>query len=427
MTAMRSILYLAHRLPYPPNKGDKLRSFNCLRYLAKRHRVFLATFVDSAADRAYVSALQQFCAGHCVVPLWSPAARLRSLTALVTGEPLTTRYYRSAKLKRWIDATLRAERIDTAVVFCSAMAQYIDDIPNLRVIADFVDVDSAKWAEYADLSRWPVSWLYRREAKNLLAFERMAAARSSKVLFVTQAEAELFRTLAPECANQIEVSSNGVDAAYFDPEQDCASPYRSDEIPIVFTGAMDYRPNVQAVRWFVSEVLPALAAYWPNVRFHIVGSRPVSKVTALRATNVVISADVPDIRPYMRHASVAVAPLKVARGVQNKILEAMAMARPVVASNACVAALGAMPGRDLHAAGSAREFVEKINLLLTDIGHAKAMGVSARQYVLTEHDWATNLALIDRYVDRSDTAARGAAVLGSPFLEQSAGRVVADT
>jgi len=423
VTAMRSLLYLAHRLPYPPNKGDKLRSFNCLRYLAKRHRVFLATFVDSAADRAYVSALQQFCAGHCVVPLWSPAARLRSLTALVTGEPLTTRYYRSAKLKRWIDATLRAERIDTAVVFCSAMAQYIDDIPNLRVIADFVDVDSAKWAEYADLSRWPVSWLYRREAKNLLAFERMAAARSSKVLFVTQAEAELFRTLAPECANQIEVSSNGVDAAYFDPEQDCASPYRSDEIPIVFTGAMDYRPNVQAVRWFVSEVLPALAAYWPNVRFHIVGSRPVSKVTALRATNVVISADVPDIRPYMRHASVAVAPLKVARGVQNKILEAMAMGVPLVSTTVGCEGLNVRHGEHLLVADTPEAFSAAVVETLQSEDLARAMGEAGRDHVERGFGWDR----IDRDVDRSDTAARGAAVLGSPFLEQSAGRVVADT
>ncbi|MBC7395173.1 MAG: TIGR03087 family PEP-CTERM/XrtA system glycosyltransferase, partial [Variovorax sp.] len=255
---MANVLYLVHRLPYPPNKGDKLRSYHLLRYLVARHRVFLGTFVDDPDDEVHVDTLRSLCAGLHVARLNPGSAKLASLAGLLRGEPLTLHYYDDAGLRRWVAQTLATQAIDAAVVFSSSMAQYAEGHSGLPMLVDFVDVDSAKWAGYAGSHRWPMSWLYRREGTLLLAYERAVTARAHRAFFVTEQETSLFASLAPECASTIESMGNGVDAQFFAPDAARESPFSAGELPLVFTGAMDYWPNVDAVRWFTTDVLPAL-------------------------------------------------------------------------------------------------------------------------------------------------------------------------
>ena len=386
------VLFLAHRIPYPPNKGDKLRAYRVLTHLAARHRIHLGTFVDDRDDFRHVQTLRETCASVCAEWLDPRLARIRSLRGLASREALSLPYYRNAALRRWVEQTVRDRRIDTAVVFSSVMAQYVIQMPQLRVLIDFVDVDSAKWTEYARARRWPLSWLYRREGRRLLDFERRAAERASRAFFVTDAEVALWRRLAPDCATRVDAVGNGVDTRYFSPDFACGSPFAAATLPIVFTGAMNYWPNVDAVRWFAEGILPRVRAARPTARFYIVGMSPAPAVTALASDAVHITGTVDDVRPYLRHAAAIVAPLRLARGIQNKVLEAMAMGRPVVASAACAAPIDAIPGRHLLTASDADEFAASLITLLGDPEQAAAIGRAARERIVSHYDWNAQLA-----------------------------------
>lgn len=406
---MEPVLYLTHRIPFPPNKGDKVRSFHLLEFLASRYRVHLGTFVDDPADLVHVAQLREYCATSKVVAIRPALARIRSLTGFWTGEALTLHYYRDASLDTWVRTVVREQGIRKAVVFSSAMAQYVSGIDGLRVVVDFVDVDSAKWVQFGRARRWPLSAVFAREAGRLLAFERVVARRADASVFVTRGEAELFRKLAPECASRVCHAANGVDTNFFCPQQDLPNPYGADEEAIVFTGAMDYWPNVDAVCWFARESLPAILAERPRARFYVVGMAPSAAVQALaRNSHIVVTGRVPDVRPYLQHARVVVAPLRVARGIQNKALEAMAMARPVVISAGAAGALSAVPGREIEVAGNALEFAQK-TLAVMDPSRGDLVGAAARARVMADYDWATNLAPFDALLRSPATARSGAA------------------
>ena len=414
---MASILYLVHRLPYPPNKGDKVRSYHLLKHLAARHRVFLGTFVDDPDDARHVNALRPLCVDLHVEPLHPRAARIRSLSGLLHDEALTLPYYRNANFVAWVEGIVRDQRPDAAVVFSSAMAQYVPAELGLRTLVDLVDVDSAKWTQYAGNHRWPLSWLYAREGRKLFEFERATVRRATHSFLVTDAEVELFLGQAPECVGRVDAVGNGVDFEFFSLDHGFASPYDATETPIVFTGAMDYWPNVDAVTWFATDVLPALVARVPSLRFTIVGMRPTPAIQALAGTHIVVTGAVPDVRPYLAHAAVVVAPLRIARGVQNKVLEAMAMARPVIASAACAGGIDATPGSDFLIGASATEFVESVVALVADPSRAVAIGEAARRRVLERYSWDARLAAIDAHLDRdpleagrTDVAAAGASL-----------------
>lgn len=409
---MSNLLYLVHRLPYPPNKGDKVRSYHLLKHLSQRHRVFLGTFVDDPADEAYVNTVRAVCPDLHVARLNPRTARLRSLTGLLTHQALGLRYYQDADLQTWVNQMLATHKMDAAIVFSSVMAQYVlrasgNTLPPMLV--DFVDVDSAKWTQYAASRPWPLSWLYRREGARLLNYERAVAVRAQRSFFVTENETALFRNMAPESANRVGVISNGVDADYFSPDPACASPFAGrgmhpEQIPLVFTGAMDYWPNIDAVTWFVKHILPILRQAWPQLRFYIVGRSPSPAVLALASSAVVVTGTVPDVRPFLQHAAVVVAPLRVARGIQNKILEAMAMARPVVASQSCVEAIDARPGEELISAAEAADFVREIDALLKAPVRATAMGQSGRQRVVQSYSWDAHLGCLDEYLSDQSLA-----------------------
>ncbi len=398
---MANILYLVHRLPYPPNKGDKVRSYHLLKHLARQHRVFLGTFIDDPEDEAHVDTVRSLCANLHVSRLNPRWARISSLNALLSGDPLSLRYYRCSALADWVSHTCRAHHIDAAVIFSSAMAQYVMDFQRLPTLIDFVDVDSAKWTQYAPRHRWPLSWLYRREGRLLLNYERRMAARSARSYFVTENEAAFFCEQAPECQVRVEAMCNGVDSEYFSPEKSRPSPYRTDELPIVFTGAMDYLPNVDAVSWFAGKVLPGILERWPKARFYIVGRSPAAQVLALASEKVVVTGTVPDVRPYLQHAAAVVAPLRIARGIQNKILEAMAMARPVIASADCAAAVNAEKGTELLIAGSPAEYIAELSRVLDTPDSAIAIGHAARQRVVERYSWEAHLGAIDKYLPAS--------------------------
>jgi sugar transferase (PEP-CTERM/EpsH1 system associated) len=390
------LLYLVHRLPYPPNKGDKVRSFNLMKHLARRHQIYLGTFIDDPADEVWLDEVRKYCVDMHVARLSPRMAKLRSLRGLFSGEALSLPYYRDASLRDWVESTLG---LDAAVVFSSVMADYIPNMTRLPTLVDFVDMDSAKWTQYATTHRWPLSWLYRREGERLLAFERDVARRARHSFFVTEAECDLFRQAAPESTGRIDAMCNGVDAEFFSPDHAFVSPYRAGEIPVVFTGAMDYWPNVDAAVWFAGEILPRLRQRNSSIRFYVVGRSPDPAVQALAGDGVVVTGTVDDVRPYLAHAAVVVAPLRIARGIQNKVLEAMAMAKPVIASTACAGPIAAELGTELLAADTIDDYIAQIESLLADPAHADNIGTAARRRVLASYSWDAHLALIDRHLE----------------------------
>jgi sugar transferase (PEP-CTERM/EpsH1 system associated) len=400
---MANLLYLVHRLPYPPDKGDKVRSYHLLKHLASGHNVFVGTFIDDPDDECHIETVASMCSGLHVARLHPAFARPASLGALLSQEPLTLRYYRNVGLQRWVDKTCSGRGIDAVLVFSSVMAQYTKDLLHLPLLVDFVDVDSVKWDQYSTRHRWPISWLYRREGALLLAYERKIAARAERSFFVTENETALFRQLAPESKASVEAVRNGVCGEYFSVSSERASPFRSDQkasdgeahLAIVFTGAMDYWPNIDAVTWFAREVMPLLLRVCPAARFHIVGRNPVAAVKALVCEFVAVTGTVSDVRPYLQHAGVVVAPLRVARGVQNKVLEAMAMQCPVVVSETCAQGIDAREGVELLTAATPQSFVDQIEKLLRDPELAMTIGRAARSCVLRNYSWNVNLSRID--------------------------------
>jgi len=396
---MANILYLVHRIPYPPNKGDKVRSYHLLRHLLQNHRVFLGTFLDDPEDEVHVATLQAMCPDLHIERIQPRLARARSLKGFLSGDALSLAYYDRSAMHRWVQRTLEQHRMDASVVFSSVMAQYAQPLlPGVPMVVDFVDVDSAKWSEYAPAHRWPMSAVYRREGARLLAYERAVAAQASRSFFVTPNETALFLGKAPEVADRVQSLSNGVNADFFAPVPNRVNPFPVEELAVVFTGAMDYWPNIDGVRWFVDDMLAQLRISNPRVRFYVVGRSPSPQVQALASDHVVVTGTVPDVRPYLQHAAVVVAPLRVARGIQNKILEAMAMEQPVITVSSCADAIGADADQGLLRADTPADFVQAVQQLLSQPESAKVVGAAARRYVLNHYSWEAHLKGIDAYL-----------------------------
>ena len=398
---MEHLLYLTHRLPYPPNKGDKIRSWHFLAHLATRYHVHLGTFIDDPVDAAHVPHLEQTCASVCAIPMNPRWRRLASLRGLFTGEALSLAYYRDRALAAWVTEVLRRHDPRRVLVFSSPMGQYIDaeDAAARRVVVDFVDVDSAKWRAYAAQSGAIARFIYQREADRLFDWEASLAARASVSTFVSPAEASLFNSLLPRPLSSVTHIDNGVDLGYFDPEHPMPDPWPDGGTRLVFTGAMDYRANVDAVVWFCQEIWPGIRRHLPNATFAIVGARPAAEVSALtRHAGVIVTGTVPDVRPWLRYAGVMVAPLRIARGVQNKVLEAMAMGLPVVGTRAAFEGIAVSPSPALRIADDAAQFAVAARALIAcDRAGADAL----RTQVAREHDWGTHLARLQALVEKS--------------------------
>ena len=382
------LLCLFHRVPFPPDKGEKLRGYHLLAALAERFTLEVGAFFDEG-DRA---AAEAFLARHAerweLVPLRPSRALLRGGLALAAGEALSAGYFRDRRLARFVEAAGRRGAA-AAYVFSGPMAQYVRH-PGARArlpfLLDLVDVDSAKWAALARRRPFPFGPLYALEAGRLAAFEGGAAAAAACVSLVTEAEAALFRRLQPQIpAERVVVIENGVDTEFFAPR-----PRQPDAPPaLLFTGRMDYAPNVEGICWFVRHVWPALAARHPALRLLVVGARPARAVRRLaRDPRITVTGRVPDVRPFYAQADVAIVPLLTARGIQNKLLEAMAMAMPVVASPAAFAGLDSETGALVSVADAPAAWVAALDALLGDPARRRTLGERARRFVCTRYGWA---------------------------------------
>lgn len=390
-----STLFLAHRIPFPPDRGDKIRSWQLLKTLAGRGTVHLACFADDEADAANLAGLEAALGdrlGEVHVEPRRTGKAMAGARALAAAKPVSLTLFDSPRLRGFVEDMLAKGGIETVFAFSGQMAQFVPAGVAARFIMDFGDVDSAKFASYADEASGPMRWLYRREAARLFAFERAVAARADVTTFVSEAEAKLFRD-ATGLPN-IRALSNGIDFAHFDPAADfvpLSAGERGEGPLLLFTGQMDYPPNIDAVRWFAREVLPRV----PEARFVIAGRAPTADVTVLAGERVIVTGAVADMRSWLAAADVIVAPLRIARGIQNKVLEAMAMARPVVASPAAFEGIEAEAGRDLVVADGAGAMAAEIRKLLADLVQAEAVGRAARQLVVDSYSWESRLAPLD--------------------------------
>ena len=395
----KKLLFLVHRLPYPPNKGDKIASFHLLRFLAKRYDVYVGTFIDDPDDRQYLDKVREYCVELCAPEITPTIARFASLRGLLNGEALSLPYLRNRVLSDWTSRVLEEHAPDRIVVFSGPMAQYVTGrMPEGAIsLFDMVDVDSEKWRSYGERKTWPMSWLYRREADKLLAFERRMAQEFDSTVFVSREEAELFRGLAPESAAKTTYRIQGVDSDFFDPAKTYENPYPADRPVMVFTGMMDYWPNVDAVTWFVDNALGEIRAQVPEALFCIVGMRPTPEVAKLgERPGIRVTGAVPDVRPYLAHAHAAVMPLRIARGIQNKVLEAMSMQLPVIATPGAMTGIQAFPGFEPVVSDHARTLAEAAVAVL---GHARRPETAARDCVLRRYNWDANLQRIERLLE----------------------------
>lgn len=391
--AKPKLLYLCHRIPYPPNKGDKIRSFNLLKALSEKYQVYLGCFIDDDYDFQYIDKLADWCVEYKCRKLRKSVAKLRGLTAFLTGKPITLPYYADYELQNWVHQTITKHQIDTVMVFSSSMAQYVDfpQYVHLHRVIDFVDVDSDKWRQYADNQSGIMSHVYRREYRKLQSYEQHYCDVFNYSLFVSPDEAALFRTLMPATlGTKIEPLLNGVDVHFFDPSIEINAPEYPLHSPfIVFTGAMDYWANVDAVVWFCQSVWPSILAAKPDLHFYIVGGNPSAQVQALHGKEQVwVTGRVEDVRPYIRSAKMVVAPLRIARGIQNKVLEAMAMAKPIVASAMAMEGINAPQLPALKVTDNADVFVNACLDMLSDT----TSGTENRQWVLNNFTWHAKLA-----------------------------------
>jgi sugar transferase (PEP-CTERM/EpsH1 system associated) len=394
---MKDMLFLSQRIPFPPNKGDKIRSFNILKHFAKTHKIHLGCFIDDPEDWAYIDDLKEICADVFTAPLNQTWGKIRSLKAFFNNDPLNLPYFYNRSLEEWCVQVLDTVKPDVAFAFSSQMAQYFmaPSRRPRRVVVDYCDVDSDKWLQYAKSKTWPMNWVFNREGRTLLEFDRRVGEFIDYGTFVADPEVELFRRLAPESAEKIHSISNGIDGEYFSPDREYENLYPDSSPVLLFTGAMDYWPNVDAAVWFAQEIFPLVKAKAPDVQFYVVGGNPTADVLHLdRIDGVHVTGRVPDMRPYFAHADVSVVPMRIARGIQNKVLEAMAMAKPTVTTQHSLDGIDAMPDKDLLLANEVEEFVECVLRCLSD-PETKLLGKNARNVIVESYTWPARLGGFD--------------------------------
>ncbi|MCP4590460.1 MAG: TIGR03087 family PEP-CTERM/XrtA system glycosyltransferase [bacterium] len=382
-----NVLYLAHRIPYPPNKGDKLRSFHQIKELSAHHRIWCAAFADDPGDLVYAGVLHRWCQDVCVLPLNRTRAALRGLVNLLRGGTTTEGFYRdpgmSAQLRRWCAEI----RFDVLVVFSSGVANYAKDLPVPVKVLDFCDLDSRKWWSYAQRKRFPQGLLYRLEARRLARRELEWIEAFDHAALITETEKA---DLTPDAARKTTVVGNGV---LMPGESDTAVP--ASRI-VGFVGAMDYAPNVDAVTWFVEQVWPRVQTAHPAARFQIVGRNPTARVRRLaKVQGVDVVGEVTHVIEAMKSWQVSVAPMHMGRGIQNKVLEAMAAARPVVLTPLAAAGLSSSDVEHLVLAETPEEFATEVNRLLADVNTCQHLGAASRHVVAREHSWAREVAKLE--------------------------------
>ena len=402
---MGDILFLAHRVPFPPNRGDKIRAHHLLRKLAKLGRVHVGCFAENDEDRAGQGELAQIAATFNITDRKKPLV-LAGVEAMLAGKPVSLTAFHSTRLEAWVRKTLDQQSIDTIVVFSGQMGQYVPDTFRGRIIIDLCDVDSAKFENYAEAGERV--WLNSREGRILAREEERLARRADATILISDAEAALFRKRlqAPSMAN-VQVIGNGIDAAFFDPAKVDAHPQlaASEGPHFVFTGQMDYRPNEQAALWVIEQLMPQMLARYPGAMFHIVGRNPTGALTAHHGKpGIKVWGEVPDVRPFIASATCVLAPLLIARGVQNKVLEAMAMERPVLLTQHAATGIDAIDDQHwLVSEADPAAMIERFGGIWSDKTKAEKLAKAARQFVLDHHAWDAMLAPLEQLVASEET------------------------
>jgi sugar transferase (PEP-CTERM/EpsH1 system associated) len=405
------ILLVSQRVPYPPNRGDKIATYHYVRHLARRHEVSVACLADGKRDLDNVAGLAPLVRSVDAIVCSPTRRRVRALAALATGRPLTVAYFDEPELHARVRARLAAEHFDAALVYGSGVAQYVEPFRRLPRVIQFSDLDSLKWRQYAAAARPPKGWVYAAESRRLLAYERHLAATFARSLVCTDAELADFRRLIPGVRG--EVVRNGVDLDRFR-----STGGERDPFNLVFTGVMDYLPNVDGVTWFCREVWPRIRAAEPCVTFTICGSSPTRDVKALgRLPGVTVTGAVPAVAPYLQRAGIAVVPLRIARGVQNKLLEAMAAGLPAVATTAARTGVVAQDGRDLFAADDPGDFAAAVVRLVRGRVLRETVGRAGRAVVEASYSWDRTLVRLEEVLAE---VATGGAAPAAPALAGSA-------
>ena len=401
---MKNLIFISHRMPWPLNKGEKIRAWNVIQHLAPNYNVHLGCVVDDPADMAHIARLQSVCASVGAFPIDKKKQKYRALLHARPGRPLMPDFYYAPALQQWIDETMARTPMDILYIYSVAMAPYVIDLKRPGKILDAQDIDSEKWAEYATKSAYPMKAVWAREARTLLAYERRAAAACDFTFFVTANETKRFAELAPEVGSRsvaVNVASiSSVSRLRQSMTLRSMARPRTSSLPAV---NMDYWPNADAVRmlmlfWFAQEIMPLLLRRVPGAQFWAVGANPGADVRALASLpGVHVTGRVEDVRPYVAHASGIVCPLRIARGIQNKVLEGMAMGKPVIASPPAFEGVRAQAGRDLLVADGPVAFVDTICDVL-DGKHA-GLGVAARNAMARNYAWENVLSAMDPLLD----------------------------
>ncbi|MFW5869931.1 MAG: TIGR03087 family PEP-CTERM/XrtA system glycosyltransferase, partial [Planctomycetota bacterium] len=383
---MERLLYISHRLPYPPDKGERVRAFHEIKLLAERYELTLASLVHDRAELDHVSALEAICHEVITAPAGGKLGLLRGAGRFLVGRSVTEGYFHNPVLMKRLHRLSEDQPFDVVFGYCSSTLPYVRAVRSGRRVLDLVDVDSLKWEAYAAAARGPKRWLYAAEARRVAALERRAVETCDAVLLVSQAELDAFRANA----NNVHAVGNGVDTEYFRP--DAVEPMDLGPKAVVFTGTMSYAPNAEGVLWFVREVWPAVRKAHPRATFTIVGRDPTPAVRKLADTpGVTVTGSVPDVRPYLTGAKLAVCPLLTARGIQNKILEALAMGLPVVATPAAAEGLGRTPGEPPLVADLPGEWRDRLSALLCDEPALNRMSAAGRAHIEQHHTWRQQL------------------------------------
>lgn len=392
----KRILFICHRIPAPPNKGDKIRSFNIIKNLAENNNIHLAFLIDNEADIQNLNLLERF-AQNIYYDTISPKIKKISsfIRALLSSQPVSVPYFYSKKLQKKIDYVLDTHPIDCVFCYSSPTAEYLYRsrhrnglLKKIPWVMDLIDVDSHKWRQYAGNTSQPLKWLYRREAELLLQYEIEIVQNFQHTLLVSESEKQLFHQYYSTL--KIQAVSNGVDLVHFAPGQGAPPPYSSPSL--VFTGAMDYWPNIDGVTWFVESIFPLIQREIPNVQFHIVGSNPASEVIRLgQIEGVHVTGFVNDVRDYLALADICVIPLRIARGIQNKVLEAMAMGKAVVCSPGALEGIAADPGKDVLVSESSADFAHSVVTILKNPNLQEMLGKQARLCMQQKYEWSKTL------------------------------------
>jgi sugar transferase (PEP-CTERM/EpsH1 system associated) len=394
------ILYVCHRFPFPPRRGGKIRPFNMIRHLSRSNEVTVASLARSEEEAKEGEGLAEYCAHYEMGRVRDFVQTLRMVALLPTPTPSSMGYFYSTQLARKVRALLGQQRFDLIFVHCSSVAQYVEDVRDIPKILDFGDMDSQKWLEYARYKPFPLSLGYRLEGRKLERAEQRLASRFDLCTVITRAEWETLEgyRMGVPC----DWFSNGVDSEYFAPSEE---PYESDTV--AFVGRMDYYPNEECMFDFCAKVLPRLQAARPGLKLMIVGADPSPAVRHLgKLRGVSVTGSVPDVRPFLRRAALMVAPLHIARGTQNKILEAMAMGIPVVSSRVAAGGVDASSPEHFLVASTPDEYVAAILRIIDDPAERARLSVAGRARMLSHHDWEKSMRRLDGIIGRCLDAKR---------------------